>query len=164
VLGAASLQARGAVLLSEGEVQAALNELRTACLRWQKLNAPYDVARVRVLLARSYEALGDRNAAELELQAAEQVFRSLGATLDLRAIEEWRRPSHASSHGLTERELEVLKLVSAGRTNRNIADALTISEKTVARHLTNIYGKLGLTSRTEAARFAFEHGLAPRDT
>jgi DNA-binding NarL/FixJ family response regulator len=157
-LRAAAGQAHGAVLLAEGDAPEALRSLRSACLRWQQLDAPYDVARARALLASAYEALGDRSAAGLEMDAAEQVFRSLGALPDLLALQRRRSPS-ALPNGLTERELAVLTLVSAGQTNRGIAEALTISEKTVARHLSNIYAKLGLSSRTEAARFAFDHGL-----
>jgi DNA-binding NarL/FixJ family response regulator len=160
LLTAAAEQADGAVLIAEGDAAVALQVLRSACLRWQRLNVPYEVARTRVQLTRAYEALGDRSAAGLELEAAAQVFRSLGAEVDLRAIERRRQREGNAGHGLTERELEILALVSDGRSNRDIAVALTISEKTVARHLTNIYTKLGLTSRTEAARFAFENGLS----
>jgi ATP/maltotriose-dependent transcriptional regulator MalT len=163
MLAAAAGQAQGAVLLAEGDVEGALTALRMACLEWQKLNVPYEVARVRLMLSSTYEALGDRSSADLETDAAEQVFRSLGATSELRALEERRRSGargERPTHGLTERELEILALVSAGQTNRGIAEALTISEKTVARHLTNIYGKIGVSSRTEAARYAFEQGLS----
>lgn len=155
----AAAEAEGAVLLSEGKPQDALPLLRSACLRWQQLEVPYQAARVRTLLARAYEALCDTSAAGLELDAAEQVFSSLGAALDLQAIERRRPPGGTSPNGITEREVEVLRLVASGESNRAIAEALTISEKTVARHLTNIYGKLGVSTRTEAARYAFEHGI-----
>jgi ATP/maltotriose-dependent transcriptional regulator MalT len=158
-LSAAAEQARGAVLLREGRAREALPVLRSACLRWQRLGAPYETARVRTLLATAYEALGDMSATALELEAAEQVFRSLGAAVDLRALAQRRGPKPEVDGGLTQRELEVLALVSSGQTNRGIAESLTISEKTVARHLTNIYGKLGVSSRTEAVRFALERGL-----
>ncbi|HWO72787.1 MAG TPA: LuxR C-terminal-related transcriptional regulator [Dehalococcoidia bacterium] len=158
VLTAAAEQAEGTVLLSEGKPEEALGVLRSACLHWQQLNAPYESARVRVLLASCYEALMDSEAAVMELDAAAQVFRSLGAIRDLRAIDS-RKTKPPEPSGLTRRELVILALLSEGHSNRNIAEMLTISEKTVARHLTNIYTKLGLSSRTEAVRFAFEHGL-----
>jgi DNA-binding NarL/FixJ family response regulator len=162
--------------VTEGALEEGLQSLRSACVRWQQLSAPYETARVRVLLARAYAALGDGSSAALELDAASQVFQSLGAMVDLHSIEMQRDERQGAdpgahpgahtaghqgaAHGLTGRELEVLALVSAGQSNRGIAEALTISEKTVARHLTNIYGKLGLSSRTEAVRYAFEQGLS----
>jgi DNA-binding NarL/FixJ family response regulator len=176
VFKAAADQVDGAVLVTEGALEEGLQSLRSACVRWQQLSAPYETARVRVLLARAYAALGDGSSAALELDAASQVFQSLGAMVDLHSIEMQRDERQGAdpgahpgahtaghqgaAHGLTGRELEVLALVSAGQSNRGIAEALTISEKTVARHLTNIYGKLGLSSRTEAVRYAFEQGLS----
>jgi DNA-binding NarL/FixJ family response regulator len=117
---------------------------------------------VRVILARAYEELGDNEAAERELEAAQTVFEELGADLDAKAVSDQRRS--ALPKGLTEREVEVLALVAAGNTNRQIADELFLSQKTVARHLSNIFTKLDVTSRTAAAWFAFENGLAsPKD-
>lgn len=158
-LEAAAPQARGAVLLAEGRAAEALPLLRTACLLWQRLNAPYEIARVRMLLARTYDALADHDAAGLELDAAEAVFTRLGATPDTKRIAELRGGATLPG-GLTEREAEVLAMVAAGRSNREIAGALVISEKTVARHLSNIFTKLALSSRTAAAAYAFEHNLA----
>jgi DNA-binding NarL/FixJ family response regulator len=158
-LEAAALQARGAVLLAGGRPEAALPTLRAACRRWQELDAPYDAARVRLLLSRTYRALGDADAAGRELDAAGAVFERLGATPDVERVAALRgRPSLPA--GLTGREAEVLALVAAGRTNREIAEALVLSHKTVARHLSNIFTKLEVTSRTQAAAYAFEHGLA----
>jgi DNA-binding NarL/FixJ family response regulator len=158
-LEAAALQARGALLLAGGRVEAALPTLRAACRRWRELDAPYDAARVRLLLAEAYRALGDADAATRELDAAEAAFERLGATLDAAGIAALRgRP--ALPGGLTGREAEVLALVAAGRSNREIAEALVLSPKTVARHLSNIFAKLGVTSRTQAAAYAYEHGLA----
>jgi DNA-binding NarL/FixJ family response regulator len=160
-LEAAALQARGAVLLAEPRPEAALPALRAACRRWQELDAPYDAARVRLLLARAYQALGDTDAALLELDAAEAVFHRLGAVLDAGLIPALRgRP--VLPDGLTQREAEVLALVAAGRTNREIAATLVLSQKTVARHLSNIFAKIGVASRTQAAAYAYEHGLATR--
>ena len=158
-LEAAALQARGAVCLAGGRAEAALPTLRAACRRWRELDAPYDAARVRLLLAGAYQALGDADAANLELDAAEAVFRRLGATLDAEGIAA-RRGRVALPGGLTGREAEVLALVAAGRSNREIAASLVLSPKTVARHLSNIFAKLGVRSRTQAAAYAFEHGLA----
>ena len=158
-LEAGALQARGAVLLAEGRPDAALPTLRAACRRWQELDAPYDAARVRVLLARAYRALGDADAAERELEEAGAVFARLGASLDAGRVAALRgRPARPG--GLTGREAEVLALVASGRTNREIAEALVLSHKTVARHLSNIFAKLEVSSRTQAAAYAFEHGLA----
>jgi DNA-binding NarL/FixJ family response regulator len=161
-LEAAALQARGAVLLAGGRAEAALPTLRAACRRWRELDAPYDAARVRVLLARAYAALGDGDAATMELDAAAAVFQRLGATLDAASTHAAGRGRPALPGGLTGREAEVLALVAAGRTNREIAATLVLSHKTVARHLSNIFAKLGVTSRTQAAAWAYEHGLATR--
>jgi DNA-binding NarL/FixJ family response regulator len=158
-LEAAALQARGAVLLAGGRDEAALPTLRAACRRWLELDAPYDAARVRLLLAGTYQALGDADAAVRELDAAQVVFARLGATLDVREVAA-RRGRATLPGGLTGREAEVLALVAAGRSNREIAAVLVLSHKTVARHLSNIFAKLGVSSRTQAAAYAFEHGLA----
>lgn len=158
---AAAAQSTGAVQLAEGRAAAALPLLRIACRRWHELDAPYDCARVRVLLAAAYRALGDADGAELELAAAAEVFERLGAEPDARAVAALRGIP-ALPGGLTEREAQVLACLAAGRTNREIAAALVISEKTVARHLSNIFTKLGVSSRTAAAAYAHEHGLRER--
>ncbi|MGD9890621.1 MAG: LuxR C-terminal-related transcriptional regulator [Dehalococcoidia bacterium] len=158
---AAAEQARSMVLLADGEVAAALQTARAAGLLWQQLNAPYESARVRLLLAQAHQAMGGDDAATLELDAAEAVFVRLGAALDANRIAAMRRRDPLPG-GLSEREAEVLRLVASGCTNREIGAVLVISEKTVARHLSNIFAKLDLTSRTAAAAYAFEHGLAIR--
>ena len=157
-LEAAALHARGAVVLAEGRPQEALPALRAACRRWNDVQAPYEVARACTLLGRAYEALGDHAAARAELSSARSTFERLGATVDTRAVTGLlgERPLPA---GLTAREVEVLALVAEGRTNREVAGALVLSEKTVGRHLSNIFAKLGVSSRTEASAFAFEHRL-----
>ncbi len=160
-LEAAAPQAQGAVLLADGRPDEALPALRLACLRWQQLNAPYEAARVRLLLAQVYDALDNEDAASLELDAAEAVFTRLGALPDDKHVARLRK--HPSlPNGLTRREAEVLALVATGKTNREIGAVLAISEKTVARHLSNVFTKLDLTSRTAAAAFAFKHGIASR--
>ncbi|MGH2789087.1 MAG: LuxR C-terminal-related transcriptional regulator [Actinomycetota bacterium] len=159
-LDAMARHARGAVLLAGGQAAKALETLRGACERWQELHAPYECARVRLLLARAYDALGDSDAAARELDAAGVVFAHLGATLDANNLAALRgQPSLPD--GLTRREAEVLALVASGKTNREVATALSISRKTVARHLSNIFTKIEVSSRTEAAAYAFAHDLAP---
>jgi DNA-binding NarL/FixJ family response regulator len=157
-LEAAAELARGSVLLAAGRIEESVSALRSACSAYHDLEAPYDSARARVLLARAYTDLRDTETADRELEAAYAVFSELGADLDAKAVIDQRRS--ALPKGLTEREAEVLALVAAGSTNRQIADELFLSQKTVARHVSNIFTKLDVTSRTAAARFAFDHGLA----
>jgi DNA-binding CsgD family transcriptional regulator/tetratricopeptide (TPR) repeat protein len=161
MLGAMAAQARGEVALAEGDIQAALVPLRKAWQEWHELEAPHEAARVRVLLGLTCRSLDDEDTAAMELEAARDVFAQLGAAPDVAWVEALtpRAPAR-DTHGLTARELEVLRLVAAGKSNGEIASALVISEHTVARHLQNIYGKLRVRSRTAASRFAFEHDLA----
>ena len=160
MLRAIALQVRGMVGLAEDDAQGALVALRQACRTWQELEAPYETARTRVLIGLACRALGDDDSAALELDAATGVFERLGALPDLARVESLAgRAETAETHGLTPRELEVLRLVAAGKTNREIASALVISERTVARHLQNIFAKLRVSSRTAATAFAFEHEL-----
>jgi DNA-binding NarL/FixJ family response regulator len=151
----------GAISLASGNAEEALSLLHDARRLWQKIGAPYRVARTQLLIALAYRELDDQDAAALEFDAARDEFDRLGATLDARRLGVLRqgRPLPA---GLTEREAEVLRHVAAGDSNRKIAGTLKLSEKTVARHLSNIFTKLGLSSRTAAAGFAFEHGLGSR--
>jgi DNA-binding CsgD family transcriptional regulator len=159
-LAAMSEQARGAVLLAEGDAPAALVALRRAWQAWQELEAPYEAARARVLVGLACRALGDEDTAEMELDSARDVFERLEAAPDLARVGALVRGGRSdASHGLTGRELEVLRLVSLGESNRQIASALGISEHTVARHLQNIYAKLGVSSRTAASSFAVARGL-----
>jgi DNA-binding CsgD family transcriptional regulator len=147
---------RGAVALAREDAHAALVALREAQQVWLDLDAPYEVARTRALLARACSRLGDEEAARLELEAACAIFRQLGAAPDLARVEP---RADTDSHGLSGRELEVLRLVAAGKSNREIAAELVVSEHTVARHVQNIYRKLDLSSRAAATAFAFEHDL-----
>jgi DNA-binding CsgD family transcriptional regulator len=146
--------AKGAVHLAQGNAQAALVELRRALENWQTLEAPYEIARTRALVGEACGLLGDEEAAELALDAAREIFEGLGAKPDLARLAVSTDP-----HGLSRRELEVLRLVAAGKTNREIAAALVISEHTVARHVQNIFGKVGVSTRSAATAFAFEHDL-----
>jgi DNA-binding NarL/FixJ family response regulator len=157
-LRAMAAQVRGAVALAEGDAERALVALRQAFVLWHELAAPYEVARVRVSMASACRALADEDGATLELEAAREAFAQIGAAPDLASID--ARPSEL--HGLTAREAEVLRLVAAGKSNREIATELVISEHTVARHLQNIFAKLGVSSRTAASVFAFQHGLVGR--
>jgi DNA-binding CsgD family transcriptional regulator len=157
---ALAAHADGAVLLAEGDVRAALAALRGAWTAWQALDVPYESARVRVLLGLACRRLGDTDGAEMELDAARWVFQQLGAVPELARVQALTGgPPARAAGGLTAREVEVLRLVTAGKTNRAIAADLVLSEKTVARHLSNIYAKLGLSTRAAATAYAYEHGL-----
>jgi ATP/maltotriose-dependent transcriptional regulator MalT len=148
--------AEGATSLAEGDAGSALAHLRAAQHVWIELDAPYEVARTRALLSAACAALGDGEAAALEREAACETFRKLEAAPDLARLE--GVPTEPA-HGLSARELEVLRLLARGKTNREIAAVLVISEHTVARHVQNIYAKLRVGSRAAATAFAFEHDL-----
>jgi DNA-binding CsgD family transcriptional regulator len=156
------LTAEGAALLTEHEPRAALEPLRRAWTEWQRLEAPYDAARVRFLISRAYRDLGDRESAAMELDAARWVFQELGAIPDLARVDALMSESETKElpGGLTQRELDVLRLIAAGRTNKEIGAELVISEHTVARHVQNMLAKLGCSSRAALAAFAVEHHLA----
>ena len=159
-LRAAAECASGAVLLAEGDARAAVVALRGAVQTWQELQAPYDAARVRVLIGVGCRALGDEEAAAMELDAARGVFEQLGATPDLAQLDALTgRQAAAGTHGLTARELGVLRLLAAGKTNRAIASELVLAEKTVDRHVSNVYAKLGVSSRAAATAYAYQHRL-----
>jgi DNA-binding NarL/FixJ family response regulator len=159
-LQALAQQALGAVLLAEGDARTALESLRAASAAWRELEAPYEAARTRVLVGLACRELGDEDSARLELEAARQSFQELGAKSDLPGVEDLLGPATATlPGGLTAREVEVLRLVAAGKTNRAIASELVLSEKTVARHVSNIFAKLDLSSRAAATAYAYEHGL-----
>jgi DNA-binding NarL/FixJ family response regulator len=160
LLGAVAAHAQGAVLLGEGDARAALQALRHAWRSWQDLEAPYEAARVRVLIGLACRQLGDQDSAEMELDAARWVFRQLEAAPDLARVEALtREPAAGAAGGLTARELQVLRLVAAGQTNRSIAADLFLSERTVERHVSNILTKLGVSSRAAATAYAYQHQL-----
>ncbi|HSK90884.1 MAG TPA: LuxR C-terminal-related transcriptional regulator [Euzebyales bacterium] len=159
-LTATAATARGRVRLTEGDAEAALAELGPAATSWRALELTCDVAETRALVGLALRDLGDREGAALELDAARQTFDHIGAHADARRVAVLLGAADELPGGLTERECEVLRLVAAGRTNRQIAEALVLSEHTVARHLSNIFTKLDVSSRTAAAAFAFEHDLA----
>jgi DNA-binding NarL/FixJ family response regulator len=159
-LRAASWQANGAVMLVEGRPERALESLRRAETAWQKLGIPYETAQVRLLVGHCCRELGDEETAQLEFDAALRAFRQLGAQPDAAGVEALvRKALPRPEGGLTAREVEVIRLVAAGMTNRMIAAELFLSEKTVARHVSNIFAKLGIASRSAATAYAFENHL-----
>lgn len=160
LLSAICDQVRGAVLLAQGEERRALAALQQAGNAWRDLDVPYEAARTRVLVGLTRRKLGDKESAELEFDAARRAFTELGALPDLTRLE--KLSGHTGTReaaGLTGREVEVLALVATGKTNRQIATDLVISEKTVARHISNMFTKLQLSSRAAATAYAYEHDL-----
>ena len=160
VFGASASTVRGSILLAEGDAPGALPTLRHACRIWQDLRLPYEGARARMLYGLALRAVADEDDARLELRGALSVFERLGATVDAVRASDLLAEPKSFPRGLTAREAEVLKLVAAGKTNRDIAVELVISEHTVARHLQNMFVKLDVSSRSAATAFAYEHGLA----
>jgi ATP/maltotriose-dependent transcriptional regulator MalT len=156
MLEALAAHARGALELAGGDAAAALPSLRRAVHAWQELDAPYEGARARALVARACRALGDGDTARMEHDAARATLAGLGAAPELSRLDE---PAAPERHGLTARELEVLRLVASGASNKAVAAELVLSEKTVERHLSNIFAKLGVSSRAAATAFAYEHAL-----
>jgi DNA-binding CsgD family transcriptional regulator len=151
---------QGAVLLAEGQARAAFDVLRSAADWWEELDLPYDVARLRVLIGLACRELGDREGEEMELDAAHRMFQQLGAAPDRARVEALSQAaSTRSPGGLSAREVQVLALVARGKSNREIGAELIISDRTVARHMSNIFTKLNLSSRTAASAFAFEHDI-----
>jgi ATP/maltotriose-dependent transcriptional regulator MalT len=151
LLAAAAAHMRGTVALADGDPRAGLPYLRKALATWYELDAPFETARVRVLIADACRMLGDEDSAQAELLEARETFDALGV---LSQIEAGR-----DMHGLTGRELEVLRLVAAGRTNKAIAGELVLSERTVDRHVSNILAKLRVPSRAAATAYVYQHQL-----
>lgn len=159
--------ARACVALSDGDAVGCLGHARSAWQAWHDLEAPYEAARSRVLVAQACLALGDADSADLELRTAREAFVQLDAAPDVIVVDSilgdgpTSTPTPGRDWRLSARELEVLGLLVGGRTNRQIAEEMVLSEHTVARHLQNLFRKLGVTSRTAASTFAFEHDLLP---
>ena len=159
MLSAMAAHGRGSVELAAGDAAAALVDLRRAWQAWHDLEAPYEAASARVRLAQACRALGDEDAFRLELDAARSTFDELAAVPDVAKIDVLAESAEGGAHGLSQREIEVLRLVASGKSNREFASSLVISEHTVARHVQNIFRKLGVSSRTAAGAFAYEHHL-----
>ena len=159
-LGATAATAGGALRLAEGDLPGALERLRAACATWQALRIPYETAQARLLYGSTLRRAGSEEDALLELRAALAGFERLGAAGDAARAAALLGGRDELPRGLTAREAQVLRLVAAGKSNREVAAALVISEHTVARHLQNIFAKLDVSSRSAATAFAFEHGLA----
>ena len=158
-LRALAAQAYGALALGQGDAQAAVVPLRRAFELWGRLEAPYEAARVRVLIGQACRALGDDETGALELGAARSAFGQLGAQLDLMRLDALLTPAPPSAGPLTARELEVLRLIAAGHTNKRIAGALHLSERTIDRHVSKILDKLDVPSRAAATAYAFAHHI-----
>ena len=163
-LDAKAAHAKGTTALAEGRASEALIELRRALAIWRELDAPYEIARVRSVIGLACRAVEDHDTARLEFEAARRAFEELGALPDLAHVASLdaaivANSGGANTHGLTGRERQVLRLIAAGKSNRQIADELFISEHTVARHVQNIFAKLAVSSRAAATAFAFSHQL-----
>jgi DNA-binding NarL/FixJ family response regulator len=159
ILEALAAHARGLVQAAAGDASRALERLRHAFSIWQRVGAPYLGARLRVEIAAALTALGDEEGAQLERDGARVVFTELGAAPDLARLDQAAGASPSRPFGLTRREQEVLRLLATGRTNRAISAQLFLSEKTIDRHVSNIFTKLDVSSRAAATAFAYEHKL-----
>jgi DNA-binding NarL/FixJ family response regulator len=153
-LRAEGARCRGAVLLARDQAVEALPLLRDACRAWQSLDVPYEIARTRLLLADAYASMGDAEAAARDKAAAHACFERLGV-----AVLRPQRP-----RGLTTREIDVIQRIAAGKSNRAIAADLDLSEKTVARHVSNVFRKIGAESRSGVTAFAYDTGLVGKNT
>ena len=161
-LVAVTTQARGRVELAAGEGDAACGSLRRALEQMQILELPYEVADTRLLLGAAYRAVGDDEAAVVSFDAALSLLARLGADTTTARVRARRAATSPLPNGLTGREVEVLRLVASGRTNKQLAAELGLSEKTVERHLSNIFTKIGVSTRAAATAFAFEHQIVAR--
>jgi DNA-binding CsgD family transcriptional regulator len=158
VLRAAAVQAHGTLALGHGDARTAVAPLRRAFELWERLEAPYETARVRVLVGQACQALGDDEAAGAEFDAARSVFDRLGAQPDLARLDTTRAPTSPPGP-LTARELDVIRLIAAGHTNKGVARELRLSERTIERHVSNILNKLDVPSRAAATAYAYDHKL-----
>jgi DNA-binding CsgD family transcriptional regulator len=150
------------VCLAEGDARSALTSLRRASTVWHDIDVPYEIGRVHLHIGLACRELGDIDGGCLELETSRRIFIQLGAAPDLERVEALlRTPVEGRPDGLTAREVEVLRLIASGRTNRQIAADLQISEKTVARHVSNIFTKLDVSSRAAATAYAFQHKVVP---
>ncbi|HET9521287.1 MAG TPA: LuxR C-terminal-related transcriptional regulator, partial [Candidatus Limnocylindrales bacterium] len=160
LLTAIADRAAGCVRLAQGDPGGALEPLRRSAAAWHQLDAPYELACVRTSIGAALRALGDADTADIEFEAARRTFTELGAEPDLARLENVVGTAPGRPAGLSPREVEVLRLLAGGRTNRAIASELGISERTVDRHVSNVFTKLDVTSRSAATAAAYERGLA----
>ncbi len=159
-LVAIAAHAQAAVDLADGDARAALIALRRALPVWQQVEAPYEIARLRMLVGLACRAVGDDDGAAWEFEAARATFEQLGAAPDIARLDSLTASRAAGKpHGLTPQELRVLRLISGGGTNKAIAAELVLSERTVDRHVSNILTKLGVSSRAAATAYAYSHQL-----
>ena len=156
---AMAAQVAGTVALTDGDATAAIRSLRTATQIWEQIGVLYESGRSRVLIGLACRELADDEGARLEFDGARAIFERLGATAELRNLQKLTATCTQIPRGLSNRELQVLRLVAAGHTNKAIAQELHISQKTVDRHVSNIFTKLNTSTRTAAAAFAYEHNL-----
>lgn len=161
-LHALAATTEGAVLVAEGNARAALPMLRDAGARWRALDAPYEAAQARVIVALACRDLEDPDGARMELDGARESFEALGAAPDLRRLSALTTGTGVALGPLTARELQVLRLLATGKTNRAIGQELGLAEKTAARHVSNIFTKIDVPSRSAATAYAYEHGLVER--
>jgi DNA-binding NarL/FixJ family response regulator len=161
VLRAMAADALGTVLAGEGHMVAALVELRTAAAARRSLGMPYETARTAVAVGLACAAMGDGVAAAMELGNARNAFVELGARPDVEHLDGLMSSGAPADRGasLSAREREVLAELAAGKTNREIAKTLVISQHTAGRHVESIFAKLGVTSRAAATAYAYEHDL-----
>jgi DNA-binding NarL/FixJ family response regulator len=159
LLAAAAAHASGVILLAAGDAQAALTPFRQACDGWREVGMPYEEAQTRSYIAEACRRVEDRDGCAMETDAARRLFQQLGARSALERLVQQSGGSRSSTAPLSEREAQVLRLIAAGKTNRTIAEELFISEKTVARHVSNIFDKLGVSSRSGATAWAFQRHL-----
>ena len=160
LLSAASAHATGAVLLAEGDVAGAATALHRALEIWRNLETPYEEAETCLLMATVRERRGDQDGHRLDVDTARRLFKALNAETRLAHIAEPPgRGTRQSPGALSDREVQVLRLLSAGKTNRHIAQELFISDRTVARHVSNIFDKLGVSTRAGATAWAYQHHL-----
>ncbi len=164
LLHAASAHATGAVRLAEGDIADASTSCAEAWEIWRELEAPYEEAQTCLLMAAVCERRGDQDGRRLELDAARKLFESSAPNPACSVASQFDRATHRPAGSLSEREAQVLRLIAAGKTNRDIGEALFISEKTVARHVSNIFDKLGVSSRTGAAAWASSTTSSERRT
>ncbi|MFI7066006.1 LuxR C-terminal-related transcriptional regulator [Kribbella sp. NPDC050124] len=166
VIEAETSAVRGALALSEGDPASALPLLRLAAGIWQEQDAPHERAKLNVLIGQACRALTDHDGARLEFSAARETFERLGAVPDLAQLDRSLATAEVASgtHGLTPREIEVLCLIARGKANRAIANELHLSERTVHRHVSNIFTKLDVDSRTAAVAYGISHRIVEAGT